>query len=78
MSRVATQSVPELNSPPKQFLGLDEAVQYLRDLGLATVTVETIRTHAYRTGRLPRPTVIGKPRRSYWKREDLDAFVEAL
>lgn len=76
MSRVA-QSV-SVEKPQKQYLDMDEAVQYLHDLGLATVTPDTIRTHAYRTGKLPRPVVVGKPRRSYWKRTDLDKLVESL
>jgi hypothetical protein len=63
---------------PKQYLDINESVQYLRDLGLVTITPDTIRTHAYRTGKLPRPTVVGKPRRSFWKRTDLDALVEKL
>ena len=62
----------------KPYLDIDESVQYLREMGLVTVTADTIRTHAYRTGKLPRPIVVGKPRRSYWKRADLDALLEAL
>lgn len=77
MSRVA-QPDTAVTKPQKQYLDINESVQYLRDLGLVTVTPDTIRTHAYRTGKLPRPTVVGKPRRSYWKRSDLDALVEVL
>jgi hypothetical protein len=77
VSRVAPPSV-EVEKPTKQYLDINEAVQYLKDLGLVTVTPDTIRTHAYRTGKLPRPTVVGKPRRSYWKRIDLDRLLESL
>jgi hypothetical protein len=77
VSRVTPAGVA-VEQPPKQYLDINEAVQYLRDLGLATVTPDTIRTHAYRTGKLPRPTVVGKPRRSYWKRSDLDALLAML
>lgn len=76
MSKVAEPVSVE--KPQKQYLDMDEAVQYLHDLGLATVTADTVRTHAYRTGKLPRPIVVGKPRRSYWKRTDLDKLVESL
>lgn len=77
MSKVA-QPTATAQKLEKRYLDVNESVQYLRDLGLVTVTADTIRTHAYRTGKLPRPIVVGKPRRSYWKREDLDALVEAL
>jgi hypothetical protein len=76
MSRVAQPVF--LEKPRKQYLDMEEAVRYLHDLGLATVTPDTIRTHAYRTGKLPRPIVVGKPRRSYWKLADLDKLVESL
>jgi hypothetical protein len=77
VSRVASPGTA-IEKPQKQYLDINEAVQYLRDLGLVTVTPDTIRTHAYRTGKLPRPKVVGRPRRSYWKREDLDKLVESL
>jgi len=76
MSR-APQAVVH-DRPQKQYLDANEAVEYLHDLGLTTATVETIKTHAYRTGKLPRPIVVGRPRRPYWKRTDLDKLVECL
>jgi len=62
------------NKPLKAYLDIDEAVQYLRDLGFVTVTVETIKRCSYRTEQLPRPKVVG--RRAYWARTDLDALIE--
>lgn len=75
-----SRTVPTVaaDRPQKRYLDINEAVQYLRDLGLVTVTPDTIKSHAYRSGKLPRPTVVGKPRRSYWKQSDLDALVEKL
>lgn len=64
------------NRAMKPYLDIDESVQYLRDLGFATVTTETIKRCAYRTGQLPRPKVAG--RRAYWARADLDALIERL
>lgn len=78
MSRTPQPTAAGPDKPRQQYLDINEAVQYLRDLGLVTVTADTIRTHAYRSGKLPRPIVVGKPRRSYWKREDLDKLVQAL
>jgi len=78
MTKSAPSAVAAAEAPRKQYLDIGEAVQYIRDLGLATVTADTLRTHAYRTGKLPRPIAVGKPRRSYWKRSDLDALLEML
>lgn len=78
MSRPPQSPVAPSEKAHPLYLDVDQAVQYLRDIGLVTVTADTIRTHAYRTGKLPRPVVIGKPRRSYWRREDLDKLLQAL
>lgn len=62
--------------PTKRYLTANEAAQYLRDLGFTSVTVETIKHYAYRTGQLARPKVAG--RHAYWARKDLDQLVENL
>ncbi|BBY71618.1 hypothetical protein MPRI_38050 [Mycobacterium paraintracellulare] len=59
-----------------QYLDLQEAVRYLNSLGFAAATVETVKYHAYYTGKLPRPKIVG--RKAHWSRESLDALVEAL
>lgn len=60
----------------RAFLDINQAAQYLRDVGLTSCTAQTIKYLGYETDRLPRPTVLG--RRAYWKKSDLDAFVESL
>lgn len=60
----------------RPFLDIHQAAQYLQDLGLTSCTAQTIKYLGYETDRLPRPTVIG--RKAYWKKADLDAFVESL
>ncbi|OBF88990.1 hypothetical protein A5791_17285 [Mycobacterium sp. 852002-51163_SCH5372311] len=59
-----------------QYLDLQEAVRYLNSLGFTAATVETVKYHAYYTGKLPRPKILG--RKAHWSREALDALVEAL
>ncbi|WP_244184808.1 DNA-binding protein [Mycobacterium scrofulaceum] len=59
-----------------QYLDLQEAVRYLNSLGFTAATVETVKYHAYYTGKLSRPKIVG--RKAYWGRESLDALVEAL
>ena len=51
-------------------------VIYLQDLGLVSCTAQTIKYLAYETDRLPRPAILG--RKAYWRRADLDRFVESL
>jgi hypothetical protein len=60
----------------RDFLDINQAAQYLQDRGFASCSRETIKYLAYETDRLPRPTKVA--RRAYWKRVDLDAFVESL
>ncbi|GAS86948.1 hypothetical protein RMCB_1044 [Mycolicibacterium brisbanense] len=67
MSRAATFT---------KYLDLQEAVRYLHSLGFTTATTDTVRHHAYHTGKLPKPKIVG--RRAHWSREQLDALVEAL
>jgi hypothetical protein len=67
-------SRPPVNRKP--FLDLDEAAIYLQSLGFAAANRDTVKYHAYETGRLPRPKRVG--RRGYWARTDLDAFVANL
>lgn len=59
-----------------QYLDLQEAVRYLNSLGFTAATVETVKYHAYYTGKLSRPKILG--RKAYWGRGSLDALVEAL
>ena len=59
-----------------QYLDLKEATRYLNSLGFAAATVETVKYHAYCTGKLTRPKIVG--RKAYWSRQALDALVEAL
>lgn len=59
-----------------QYLDVADATRYLNSLGFTSATAESIKYHAYCTGRLPRPKVLG--RKAYWSRESLDALVEAL
>jgi hypothetical protein len=59
-----------------KYLNLQEAARYLNSLGFAAVTVETVKYHAYCTGKLSRPKIVG--RKAYWSRESLDALIEAL
>lgn len=59
-----------------QYLDVTDAARYLNSLGFIAATVETVKYHAYYTGKLPRPKVVG--RKAYWSRESLDALVEAL
>ncbi|BDB41547.1 MULTISPECIES: DNA-binding protein [Mycobacterium] len=59
-----------------KFLNLQEAARYLNSLGFAAATVETVKYHAYYTGKLSRPKIVG--RKAYWSREALDALIEAL
>lgn len=55
---------------------MNQAAQYLQNLGLVSCTAQTIKYLAYETDRLPRPAILG--RRAYWRRSDLDRFVESL
>jgi hypothetical protein len=57
-------------------MNAQEAVDFLHALGFTTATVETVKYHAYYTGKLPKPKIVG--RRAYWARTDLDALVEQL
>lgn len=59
-----------------QYLDLQEAARYLNSLGFTAATVETVKYHAYYTGKLPRPKIVG--RKAHWSRESLDALVQAL
>ncbi|BBY86690.1 Uncharacterised protein [Mycolicibacterium tokaiense] len=59
-----------------QYLDVDEAARYLNTLGFGSATAETVKYHAYETGKLDRPKVVA--RKSYWSREALNALVEAL
>jgi predicted DNA-binding transcriptional regulator AlpA len=59
-----------------KYLDIDEAARYLNTLGFTTATSKTVKYHAYETGKLPRPKILG--RKAHWKREDLDSLVEAL
>ncbi|GAA2426941.1 DNA-binding protein [Mycolicibacterium llatzerense] len=61
---------------PKPYLTTDEAVEYLRSLGLTATTASTIKTHAYKTGKLAKPRISG--RQAFWSRKSLDQLVEAL
>lgn len=83
----APQSISETNARERttamtrtasfaQYLDLQEAVRYLNSLGFTAATVETVKYHAYYTGKLPRPKIVG--RKAHWSRESLDALVEAL
>lgn len=67
MTRIA--SFPE-------YLNLQEAARYLNSLGFTAATVETVKYHAYYTGKLSRPKIVG--RKAYWSRDSLDALIEAL
>lgn len=60
----------------RPFLDINQAAEYLQEFGLASCTAQTIKYLGYETDRLPRPTIIG--RRAYWKKSDLDAFVDSL
>ncbi|MCV7024871.1 DNA-binding protein [Mycolicibacterium novocastrense] len=66
----------EVGDPFKQYLDGREAVSYLHALGFTTATVETVKYHAYYTGKLPKPKIVG--RQAYWSRTDLDRLVESL
>lgn len=59
-----------------RYLNLQEAARYLNSLGFTAATVETVKYHAYYTGKLSRPKIVG--RKAYWSREALDALIEAL
>lgn len=59
-----------------KFLDLHDAARYLNSLGFAAATVETVKYHAYVTGKLSRPKIVG--RKGYWSREALDALIAAL
>jgi len=59
-----------------RYLNLQEAARYLSSLGFTAATVETVKYHAYYTGKLSRPKIVG--RKAYWSREALDALIEAL
>ncbi|WP_081287091.1 DNA-binding protein [Mycobacterium asiaticum] len=43
-----------------KYLDLQEATRYLNSLGFAAATVETVKYHAYYTGKLPRPKIVGR------------------
>lgn len=58
------------------WLDLQDATRYLQSLGFTAATVETIKYHAYYTGKLPKPKIVG--RKGYWSRQQLDALIEAL
>jgi hypothetical protein len=60
----------------REFLDINQAVEYLQDKGFASCSIHTIRHLAYEKRVLPRPTIIG--RRAYWKRADLERFVADL
>ncbi|WP_235435716.1 DNA-binding protein [Mycobacterium sp. EPa45] len=53
-----------------------DAAKYLNSLGFTAATAETVKYHAYYTGKLPRPKIVG--RKDYWSRKALDALIEAL
>lgn len=72
----ATDTRSDTASTPKPWLDQEQAAEYLRGMGFATVTAHTIKYHATETGKLPRPKRIG--RLSYWHRSDLDKLVELL
>lgn len=59
-----------------QYLDVADAARYLNSLGFTAASAETVKYHAYYTGKLPRPKIVG--RKAYWSRESLDALVEAL
>lgn len=59
-----------------RYLDLQESVRYLNTLGFTTATVETVKYHAYYTGKLPKPKILG--RRAHWSRETLDRLVDSL
>lgn len=59
-----------------KYLDLQDAARYLNSLGFVAATAETIKYHAYVTGKLSRPKIVG--RKGYWSREAVDALVEAL
>lgn len=59
-----------------KYLDLQDSLRYLNTLGFTTATFETVKYHAYYTGKLPRPRTLG--RKAHWSRESLDALVEAL
>lgn len=59
-----------------RYLDAHDAARYLNSLGFTTATAETVKYHAYETGKLPRPKVMA--RKAHWSRESLDALVEAL
>jgi hypothetical protein len=59
-----------------KYLNLQEAARYLNSLGFTAATVETVKYHAYYTGKLSRPKIVG--RKAYWSRDSLDALIEAL
>jgi hypothetical protein len=61
---------------PKEYLNIQEAAKYLQDKGFASATPESVKYYAYYTDKLPRPKVLA--RRSYWRRGDLDRFIENL
>ncbi|WP_062900223.1 hypothetical protein, partial [Mycobacterium avium] len=54
-----------------KYLDGSEAARYLNALGFTGATVETVKYHAYYTGKLPRPKIVA--RKAYWSREALDA-----
>lgn len=62
---------------PEQHYDMEAAAKYLQDMGFRSITPQTIKYHAYETGKLPRPKIVGR-RRSYWTKSALDAFVESL
>lgn len=65
-------------APPqfKQYLSIEESVQYLQFLGFANADEKVLRYHVYETEKLPLPILI--KRRSYWAKKDLDALIETL
>lgn len=78
MSRAPTiHSVTnDVGVPFKHYLDGREAVSYLHALGFTSATIETVKYHAYYTGKLPKPKIVG--RRAHWSRTDLDHLVESL
>jgi hypothetical protein len=60
----------------REFLDIYQTAEYLQDKGFASCTDQTIKYLAYETKKLPRPKIVG--RRAYWRRSDLDAYVESL
>lgn len=60
----------------RPFLNINQAAEYLQELGFESCTTDTIRYLAYEKGLLPRPKIVG--RRAYWSRVDLDQFVANL